>query len=211
MVLRVVKEGNGMKQVEWNGLLLDVPESVYEPREDSFLLAQHLPDCKGKTFLDMGCGSGIQSLAALQKGATEVTIVDRNKDALWAAEKNIQRNFPLAKVKTVASFLFDKVEKQPFDVIAFNPPYLPSEETNDIRVDGGERGREVLDRFLEELPNWLSKEGKAVILHSSFNEDEETQEQLKKLKLEFEVVASERFFFEELSVWHVWKKEVISR
>lgn len=194
-----------MKTTEWNNWLIQFSESMYEPREDSFLLANHLPNCTGKQFVDMGCGSGIQSLMALQKGAASVTLVDRNPEALVVAKENIVQAFPHAIVHTFESFLFEKVPTGFFDVIAFNPPYLPSEETDDIRVDGGKKGREVLDQFLNALPNRLAPNGMAAILHSSFNEDEVTKQKIKELNLNSKVVVQERFFFEELSVWHIWK------
>ncbi|NTV24001.1 MAG: methyltransferase domain-containing protein, partial [Nanoarchaeota archaeon] len=58
-------------------------ESIYEPREDSLLLAKYvsLLARKGQIVLDMGSGSGIQAEAAIQKGAKAVC-VDINPHAV---------------------------------------------------------------------------------------------------------------------------------
>ena len=44
-----------------------------------------LPDLRGRVFLDIGCGSGIHSLAALQSGAARVISVDVDPDSIAAA------------------------------------------------------------------------------------------------------------------------------
>lgn len=42
---------------------------------------------KGKTFLDLGCGSGVHSLAAIKLGASGVTSVDVDPDSVLCTEK----------------------------------------------------------------------------------------------------------------------------
>jgi len=44
-----------------------------------------LPDLKDKTFLDIGCGSGIHSLAAWEAGAQRVMSIDIDADSVRAA------------------------------------------------------------------------------------------------------------------------------
>jgi 2-polyprenyl-3-methyl-5-hydroxy-6-metoxy-1,4-benzoquinol methylase len=44
-------------------------------------------DLTGKTVLDIGCGSGIHSLAALKMGATAVTSIDLDHHSVMAAEQ----------------------------------------------------------------------------------------------------------------------------
>jgi len=84
-------------------------------------------DLEQKTFLELGCGSGIISLFASKKGAT-VTASDINTIALdylkIASEKN------KLKVQIVESNLFDAIPRITFDYIFVNPPYYPKKPTS---------------------------------------------------------------------------------
>lgn len=46
-----------------------------------------LSDLRGKTFLDVGCGSGLHSLSALELGAKKVVSVDADSDAVACTEQ----------------------------------------------------------------------------------------------------------------------------
>jgi cyclopropane fatty-acyl-phospholipid synthase-like methyltransferase len=46
-----------------------------------------LPDLKGRTFLDIGCGSGLHSLAALRAGAERITSFDFDVNSVQTTEK----------------------------------------------------------------------------------------------------------------------------
>src|SRR3989338_9108615 len=63
---------------------LDVFPTVYGPREDSLLLAESIDDAtvKGRSCLDVGCGSGIQAVNLALKGAAKVVAVDVNERAV---------------------------------------------------------------------------------------------------------------------------------
>lgn len=49
-------------------------------------------DLKGKTVLDMGCGSGVLGIAALLLGAKSVLAIDNDPQALVATRDNARRN-----------------------------------------------------------------------------------------------------------------------
>ncbi|MCO6175106.1 class I SAM-dependent methyltransferase [Flavobacterium sp. NRK F10] len=93
------------------------------------ILLDFIKDLKlnNKTFLELGCGSGIISLLASQKGAI-VTASDVNKIALNYLEESAIRNN--LKVRTVYSDLFDEIDKTKFDFIIVNPPYYPKKAKN---------------------------------------------------------------------------------
>ncbi len=46
-----------------------------------------LPDLRGRSFIDVGCGSGLSSRAALDAGAARITSFDRDPDSVRAAER----------------------------------------------------------------------------------------------------------------------------
>ncbi|MFK7955961.1 MAG: 50S ribosomal protein L11 methyltransferase [Lysobacterales bacterium] len=72
-------------------------------------------DLKGRSLLDLGCGSGILALAAALRGAGEVIAVDNDPQACLATRDNGQRN-------NLAVSVADSLEsiRGPFDVIVAN-------------------------------------------------------------------------------------------
>ncbi len=177
---------------------------VYEPREDSFLLAKAVSAGKNSKALDLGTGSGIQAINAAILGAN-VLATDINENAIANSKSNAEKLKLGKKIKFLKSDLFQKIpEKEKFDCIIFNPPYVPCDEIKFIESDGGKKGREILDRFLKVFPKHLKKSGKCFFLQSSLNGIEKTEKILKKEKFEFEIVAREKLFFEELVVFKAW-------
>lgn len=188
------------------------PDNGYAPREDSWLLASMIQkfenEIRGKKALDMGCGSGIQTAALLLAGAARVTCVDRNPAALRATEKIMAKQFDKSKINTLESNLFTGV-KGTFDVIVFNPPYVPSDEIKWMEVDGGKKGREVIDRFLDSFPPHLNQNGFVLLLESSLNGRTITHTRMKKAGFAATIVAREKLAFEELVVYKIERKKTI--
>ena len=113
--------------------------------------------------------------------------------------------FP-GKVEARQSNLFENVSEK-FDLIIFNPPYVPSDKVAFKEVDGGKKGREILDLFLDEMPNHLKKGGSCFFLQSSLNGEKETEKVLEKKGLVFSIVARQKLFFEELLVFSCQAKK----
>ncbi len=90
--------------------------------------------------------------------------------------------------------------KGKFDLIIFNPPYLPSGICKDISWTAGYRGREMIDRFIVETPEYLKKGGKILFIHSSLNKFDDTFHMLKENGFEWEILHEKGFFFEKLQV-----------
>ena len=157
------------------------PDKVYKPREDSFLAGRHLEekDLAGKKVLDMGTGTGFLAVICSKKGA-EVDAVDINHKALKIAKENADINE--VEINYFESDLFENVDHV-YDLIIFNAPYLPGErENSDIEEKswvGGEKGREVLDRFLEKSGEHLSENGSILIVQSSLTGLSETKKKLE--------------------------------
>ncbi len=194
------------KKVFFKWLELDVFPSLYEPQEDSFLLAKILSVPQGSRVLDLGCGCGMQGLTAAMRGASEIVFADLNPKALQNAWHNAELNAKALgqekKFFFVESDLFSNLKNQLFDCIVFNPPYVPSDSKKKwVETDGGHKGREVLDRFLAEFSNFLKPNGTVFFLQSSLNGISETESQLHKTNFQFEIIGKEKLFFEELLVF----------
>lgn len=183
--------------------LIVLPE-VYFPREDSLLLANAVEVKPNDLVLDLGTGCGIQAINAASQGA-RVLAVDLNSKAVENTLLNAKNTGLAGKITVKKSNLFKEV-KEKFDAIIFNPPYVPSEKTKLLDVDGGKQGRETLDCFLKEFKNYLNDNGKCFFLQSSLNGIKKTERLLMEQNLEFEVIARQKLFFEELLVFKCVEK-----
>lgn len=191
-------------ELSWMGLHLSVPDSVYQPSDDSFMLADAAAGLGGEA-LEIGCGSGIVSLAAART-AKGVLGVDVNPEAVRCARENAARN-GIKNAAFAGGDLFSAVpEGKKFDAILFNPPYLPTDESERLRgplnraFDGGKDGRAVLDRFLSEFGAHLSPGGALLLVQSSLNGPEKTRARLEGMGYSVETVSEKAFFFERLCV-----------
>lgn len=194
-----------MKELIYNDLRFKVPEDVYLPADDSFLIEEHSSLLKG-TILDVGCGSGFLSITnAKQNPNNKVTGVDINPIAVKTSKQNAKLN-KIKNTKFIQSDLFEKLESQTFDGIIFNPPYLPTSKQeklgNDLNhaFDGGLDGRRIVDKFLTNFYKHLNKKGTLLILQSSSNNPKKTIKKLEQLNLKTEKLSEISFFFEKLMV-----------
>ncbi len=174
---------------------------IYEPAEDSFLLKYAVEDfvSDNTKVLDVGCGSGILAQEAKDCGGN-VYAVDINPDAVKFCKK--------LGIRAIVSDLFSNIPKDDkFDVIIFNPPYLPNDELEDdesaVITSGGEKGNEVLERFIVDSGNFLNSNGKLLFLASSLTPD--VEKILIDNDFSFRIVSKKNLFFEELRVYSAWK------
>jgi len=174
---------------------------IYEPREDSYLLAREVNRlASGKRVLDVGCGSGIQIEAAIKSGAEKVLGVDIDSESLDYCERK--------GLDVLRSDLFENVSGM-FDLIVFNPPYLPEDKREDLEsskaTSGGVKGDEIIIRFLKAVRNYMEEEGEILLIVSSFTPLEEIERVLEGEGLMKGVVASDNFFMEGIEVWEIRK------
>jgi len=176
-----------------------LPE-VYSPSDDSYLLLDVIEVVPGSKLLDMGTGSGIIALHAAKAGA-RVTAVDINPSAVKCARANAFRND--LKVEVVESDLFEKVTGI-YDVITFNPPYLPAEGTSSSWIEkswsGGSDGSEVVTRFLEKAWLHLSPGGNIFVVLSSLGSLRGVLKSGRE-RYEGEMLAEKHMFFESIFVY----------
>src|SRR5689334_15093694 len=62
-------------------------DKIVQDSMDHMRRLMHADSLKGKTFLDIGCGSGIHSLAALRLGADKVVAFDYDDDSVATSRK----------------------------------------------------------------------------------------------------------------------------
>ncbi len=172
---------------------------IYSPSEDSYLLSKilekQIPKLlimnKNLRFLEIGSGSGIQLQTALKAGIKRENIfsLDINSNAVKECKK--------LGFNCVKSNLFEKI-KGKFDLIIFNPPYLSEnkKEPKDSKLatTGGKKGSELINKFLKQSKKHLEKNGKILLLTSSFTKGISFLDYKKK------IIGKENLFFEKLFV-----------
>jgi release factor glutamine methyltransferase len=173
-------------------------DEVYQPAEDTFLLLKAaLAEARpADRVLEIGCGSGFISQELGPKVAF-LLATDINPHAVRAARAR--------GVEVIRADLFRGIKGR-FDLILFNAPYLPTQPEErtghwiDRALDGGESGRETVDRFIEDLSGHLRPGGRALLLISSLTGLAEVQQTAEAAGLPVEVVEEEGCFFERLYV-----------
>ena len=171
-------------------------DGVYEPAEDSYMLIESINTRKKEKALDMGCGTGIVALHLAKY--CDILAVDLNEKAIKNAEYNALLN--KIKIRLARSNLFSNI-KEKFDLIAFNPPYLPT-YNEDVAWDGGKEGIEIIMKFLMEAKNYLNKNGRIYFVISSRTNIDAILKKFSKI-YDFKKLMEKSFFFEKLYVYMV--------
>jgi release factor glutamine methyltransferase len=182
---------------------------VYAPAEDTFLLADVLgkEQIENKAVLEIGCGSGCLTKIMAEKKAV-VTAVDINPAAVEATKKLLSEEKLNGQV--FLSDLFSNVAGK-FDLIVFNPPYLPENEDDEVagsdaRYSGGRSGREIIERFVKESATHLGAGGKIMILISTLTGERETIALFEKFGFITRPIVHKKIDWEELVVIEATKK-----
>jgi len=192
-----------MRMVYYRGLEFVLLPGVYEPSDDTYLLADNLRVSHGQSVLELGTGCGmIAVLAALMGG--RVTATDISERAIECARMNAARHG--VEIELLLGSLFEPVWGRKFDVVVFNPPYLPSLGMSDDPVlqacEAGPDGRSLIDPFIDELPNHLKPGGEVYLVQSSLSGAERTEERLRGAGFELEIVKK-KLWFEHLLLFKV--------
>ena len=163
---------------------------VYQPAEDSFLLLETAKQevRSSDRVLEIGVGSGYVS-AGLLSSCRLLVATDRNPHA---ATISYAAGVQVVRADLTAGLC------GPFDLILFNPPYLPTDPAEriddwlELALDGGLSGRDVIARFLQQIPGIISPEGRVLLLISSLTGPDEVGDLIRRNGFESLAVAEER-------------------
>jgi len=184
---------------------------IYEPREDSYLLQKYVDKYSNvESVLDIGTGSGIQAITAAKK-AKNVIASDINPKAVKSAKLSAS----IKKIKNITfleSDLFDKIPKKKFDLIIFNPPYLPKmKKVHDIALFTGKRGSETTQKFLDKASEYLKNDGKILLINSSITNQSKIVEAVENNLFKSEILETKHIFFEDIILFLIKKKEILKK
>ena len=171
---------------------------VYQPAEDSGLLAEAaVAEAHGRV-LEVGTGSGwVADRVATERGL-DVVGSDLNPHAARQARER--------GVEAVVADLLSPFRADAFDAVCFNPPYLPTDPDNEWddwmehALSGGESGRELIEPFLADVGRVLAPGGVVLLLVSSLTGYDEVLALVDEAGFAAEPVVEESFPFETLTV-----------
>jgi release factor glutamine methyltransferase len=160
---------------EFYDLDFEVTPDVLIPRPETEMLVERaieiLRDKDGSEFCEIGVGSGCISVSILAnvKDAT-ATALDISTKAIGVAMRNAEKHSVRDRITFIESDLFSGIEAQKFDLIASNPPYVPSADIDGLQAevrnfepltaltDGGD-GLSIVNRIVLESPNFMRSGG----------------------------------------------------
>jgi release factor glutamine methyltransferase len=191
------------KKVFFKDHVFHVDEHVYEPAEDTFLIAEQLRVEEDDVVLDMGTGCGILAVLAAEK-AESVVAVDINPHAIKCATKNAEINGVKEKIEFRHGDLFQHIKSnENFSLILFNAPYLPSEPHEERSWmgkawAGGPSGRKIIDRFVIDAPTYLAGGGRIQLVQSSLSDVNRTLNAFGEMNLKAWIVAKVKVPYESI-------------
>ena len=190
-----------MVAINYKNATINLTENVYEPAEDSFLLANAalgITD-KGMKIIEIGTGSGFVSAVIQANKNVELVATEINPFAAKCASSN--------GVEVIRTDMFAGIkEKNEFDLIIFNPPYLPTSEDEKVpgwinyAFDGGITGRDPIKPFFSNVRKYLRPKGTILLLISTLTGITEVQNEISEFDFDSEIIAREKCSFEELVV-----------
>jgi release factor glutamine methyltransferase len=173
-------------------LEFEVTPEVLIPRPDTetlvenvIQLARHQSGLASPRVIDLCTGSGCIAAAIAQNIKTaSVLAIDNSPAAAAVARRNIERLELAERVSVEVGDLFEplsrRVDRQPFDLIVANPPYIPTAQIASLdrsvreyepmsALDGGPDGLALHRRILAESPDRLNAGG-FVFLEIAFDQ-----------------------------------------
>ena len=142
-------------EFHFNGLdkpiKLDIPERVYYPEEDTFLLINSLMFEKSPNFIvEVGSGSGIITIFLAKKyPSASILAIDIDFDAVIVTKKNSLLNGVNHQVDICLMDKMSALKSFEPEIIIWNPPYLPYESSSIFSLEdkhqlfGGMNGYEA--------------------------------------------------------------------
>jgi methylase of polypeptide subunit release factors len=205
-------------------------EDVYAPSDDSFLIVDYFKesindyyfdglDIKNiKNILDMGTGTGVIALYLnemknrIATFSPNIYASDVLENAIECAKLNESLNNLDRSITFIHSDLFKsfpKSLKNSFNIMIFNPPYLPSLRefrTSEIKRDGdeswngGEKGYELFLQFCSQAIPFIDTTQSFYIYYisSSASKFENILDIFAKLGFKNKTLKKKHVFFEDI-------------
>jgi len=164
-----------IQKVEAHTKFFYVTPGVVSPSIQSVFLLEHTKIQKDEVVLDIGSGSGIQSIFAADVAKKVIAT-----DLSWPAVRNTEKNVEYHKVQDIVDVrqgdLFSAISpNEKFDVILFNIDYPENKQTEGLW--------KVHERFFNEVNQYLKPHGRIYYQTGRLRNVTRTYNLLRKNKL----------------------------
>jgi len=190
--------GRGLFPLPFPDLIFE--PGVFVPTQGSFLVWRHLFGAQvgaGARCLDIGCGSGLQTVQLARNGAQHVHAIDLDPHAVANTLTNAFRNGVSERLSGATVDLYPWVPDERYEVIVASLAQRPADPfqhgSSHRRPDYW--GRALLEQLIAKLPLALAAEGVAYVVQLSILSRQHTAELLAGAGLAVRVVDHAVFAF----------------
>jgi len=180
--------------VVFNGLSFRVFPGVFWPFEDSLPLIEKMKIQQGDDVLDVGTGAGTIAVHAARKGAEHVVAIDRNPDAVRAAQINGEHLVKSGQMEALVSDVFDAINGNRFDVITANLPWLDRPGKDDVEAAQWDTNFESTQKFFAGLRDHLKPNGRAYYAQGNYGAIDKSFDLMQSNGLSYRLVGRKRAF-----------------
>ena len=144
-------------KVECCGMKIVVNPGVYQTSGDSELIAKSVKINKNEIFLEIGCGTGVVSIATAKRSKSGIG-VDINEKAVENSKQNADMQ-GIKNVEFLKSDVFENVSGK-YNVIICNPPFTKHDARDNIDRMFWDPEDEMKRKFFREAGKFLKPNGK---------------------------------------------------
>ena len=176
--------------------------NIYEPSDDTYLLIDALKNFHDLIALEIGVGNGLVT-QELAMANDFIVGIDIDAKAIDFTNQRIKKMHLTNRVDLLLGDSVSMFNNQFFDLVVFNPPYLPHDTYTDLSNDGGIYGVEKTLYWLNLSLNIIKSDGRVIFLVSDLSNpfyilDDLQLDKLSSVKLK--ILSKTKLFFETLYV-----------
>jgi release factor glutamine methyltransferase len=178
---------------------------MYSPREDTLLLADEASNLNVDRVLEIGIGSGLV-IQVLARSNNHIVGTEIDQSVIRKVKQSIRQKTGACKTDLLVCDGASAFRSGVFDVILFNPPYLPADQIVDKTVDGGEKGVKVSERWLKDATRIIKETGQIIFVLSNLSDCITLLGKMLSEGFHSRIVRIHHLFFEDLLVIRTTKK-----
>ena len=178
------------------------PDQIYQPEADTYLLLEVVQKEIRSTDRVLEIGTGTGYIGSRLSGYASLIVTDINPHACLAAKGT--------GLTVIRTDMFNGICGC-FDLVIFNPPYLPTQDDERIvdwleyALDGGPAGRSTILQFVTGVGRVLAPGGRVLLLISSLTGVGEVIEMFRGNSFSAGIIAERKIFDEYLLILRCYR------